>query len=425
MDPAEHFRAIWARKWIVLAMSLLVAAGVYAWSSQRTKVYSSTTVVDTLAGATHEGNTPTQDAVAIITSRNAALVGTSSFQRDAIDRAGLDIPTSVAASRLSASAADSAGFLQIVATGPTGDDAQDLARGAAEALVDVNKTNGNTVKLVTPAALPDAPQSPRPLRDALLAFLVALIVDSELAALLARLFDRMDTRQHREEFDQPDPRVITYLPRRRPQEATEAFWELRAAVDLAPEPIHSLAIIEEHPNSDGTLVGIGLAQAAANARTHVTLVDANLRTPTVSTAMGMHERGGLAEALRGQSVDGLLQTRNPLQSHYRVLVAGGRDSDPPGRLGSGGFHKVLDGLFVNTEFVIALTPPMNAGIDAIVIAAQCDAILLVLDARRSSARSAETFVKRLEPTGTPVLGSVVTRANLPRQVRRRLKGNPH
>ena len=39
----------------------------------------------------------------------------------------------------------------------------------------------------------------------------------------------------------------------------------------------------------------------------------------------------------------------------------------------------------------------------------------------SSARSAETFVKRLEQTGAPVLGSVVTRANLPRQERRRLK----
>src|SRR5207244_3161707 len=105
-------------------------------------------------------------------------------------------------------------------SGPTAAAARDLARGSALALVQANEANGNQVKLVSPASLPESPLSPRPKRDALLAFLVALVVNAELAAVLSRLFDRIDTRHHRTTGAQTEPRVITYLPRHKAREAT-------------------------------------------------------------------------------------------------------------------------------------------------------------------------------------------------------------
>jgi Mrp family chromosome partitioning ATPase len=421
MDPVVHFQAIWKRKWVVLALSLAVGGGVYVWSGQKPKVYASSAVVDTLAGATEGGNAPSPDIANIITSRNAALVGTTSLQRRAIQSSGLDISTAVAASRLATVTSGNPGFLEITATGPTPQEARDLARGAAQALVEVNEGVANRVRLVSSARLPDGPHSPRPTRDALFGFLVALVVNAELAALLGNLTRRIRPGSDAEELARLGAPIITQFPRRRQREAIQAFWELRAIAELAQPAVRSLAIVEERPGSYGTLVAVGLAQAIANTKTSVNLVDANLRNPSIGAAIGLAEQGGLADALRGSAVGSVLSAVNPLQPRYRALVAGGVQTDPPGRLGSGAFQRVLKELQDEADVTVVLTAPASAGVDAFVTVVHCDAIILVLDTRRVTRRDVEALVERLDQIGGRVLGSVATYVKLPREQRRRLR----
>lgn len=400
-------------------LSLVVAAGVYAWSSTREKVYESTAEIDTIAGSTTGGKTLTQEEVDIITGRNAALVSTTSLQRKAIEQSGLDLSVAIAGERLSTTESSSPGFLSIVATGPTPSEAQALARGAAEALVTRNQEAENEVALVSPASKPTSPVSPQPARDAALAFLAALVVNAELAALLGRVAGRLDMSRIGDQLRETGAPVLAFLTGRSPHDAVEAFRELRASVFLAPEPVRSVAVIEGEPRWGGTLVALGLAQASANAAASVVLVDANLRAPTVAAAMGLPQEPGLADVLRGSPLDSVLRA-NPAQPEYRVLVAGGGTVDAPGRLGSGSFQKVLAELEQESELVVALSPAVSIGVDAFVIAAQCDAVILVLNARRSTRRSVRAVVDRLARLDVQVLGSVVTRVRLSRDEERRI-----
>ena len=82
--------------------------------------------------------------------------------------------------------------------------------------------------------------------------------------------------------------------------------------------------------------------------------------------------------------------------------------DAPGVLGSGALRKTLDQLD-GADHVVVDSPPVDESIDALVIAAQCDAAILVVDARRTSRRAIENAVARISKANVDLLGAVVNR----------------
>jgi capsular exopolysaccharide synthesis family protein len=413
VNITEHFRLIWRRRWVILGLSALIAGAVFARSWSQANVYESTATLDVISSTTSGTQAITQEEVGILTARYAALADATPVLEDAINTSGLNISLATARQRVTASVpSNPTGFITVHATGPTPRSARALTEGVVEALQTTGQQEQKAIQVVAGATTPTSPIAPTPARDALLAFLIALVVNAELFALLGYLTGRF-TRGHESEevallTGLP---VLALVPRRRQEWAVEAFRTLRAGLDLARShpPARTIAVVGAEPGSGASYVAYGLAQASANLKVGVVLVDANLRRPVLAAELHVPEEPGLAEALSKGTVDwDELPQANPLQRRFRVLPAGEEVDDAPGVLGSGALRKTLDQLD-GADHVVVDSPPVDESIDALVIAAQCDAAILVVDARRTSRRSMENAVSRLSQANVDLLGAVLNR----------------
>jgi capsular exopolysaccharide synthesis family protein len=345
---------------------------------------------------------------------------------DAIERSGLAISVSEARDRVSASASGSPGFVGVRATGPSPEEADALAGGMVDALIDAATTGASSEgeptapQVVSPSRASSAPVEPNPTRDAVLAFLVALIVNAELAALLGYLAGRLPAGRVPEEVERVTAvPVLARIPRKGRDEVVEAFRELRAQVEFArgDVDVRSVAVTGVEPGAGASFVARGLAQISANLKASVVLVDANLRRPCVATELNLPPSPGLGDVLLGAAFDpSMLRQANPLQKRFRVLTAGLAVPDAPGLLGAGALRKVLDQLH-DAEIIIVDAPPVGEVADALVIGAQVDASVLVVDAQSTRRRTLQDAVKRLTPHAR-LLGSVVNRDEPERRSRR-------
>jgi capsular exopolysaccharide synthesis family protein len=413
VNITEHFRLIWRSRWVILALSLLIAGAVFAVNWLRDDVYESHATLDVISSATVGGQEITQEEVDIRTGRYAALSEATPVLTDAITSSGLDISVGTARERVSAGVpSDRTGFITVRATGPSPKDARALTDGLVEALQATGEQEQNPIQVVTSPATPGGPVAPTPTRDALLAFLIALIVNSEVFALIGYIEGRF-TRGHESEdvARQTGIPVLALIPHRRQEWVAEAFRTLRSAIDLArsDSPARTIAIMGADPGNGASFVAYGLAQATANLKMSVVLVDANLRRPVLASQLHIREEPGLVEAISTGTVEmDALPQANPLQKRFRVLPAGEEVDDPPGVLGLGALRKTLAQLD-GADQVVVDSPAVTESIDAIVIAAQCDAAILVIDAQRTRRRLIENAVQRVSQANVQLLGTVINR----------------
>jgi capsular exopolysaccharide synthesis family protein len=246
----------------------------------------------------------------------------------------------------------------------------------------------------------------------LLAFLIALVVNSELFALAGFVSGRLPKGKEADDIKRlTHAPVLASIPRGRDERATEAFRTLRAGIDLARSdpPVRSLAIVGAERDCGASFVASGLARATANLKRGVVLVDANLRRPVLATRLDIPDEPGLAEIVEKGTVDwAALPQVNPLQERFRVIPAGSAVDDPAGVLGAGALRKTLDQLD-DADQIVVDSPAVLESIDALVIASQCDAAILVVDARRTRRRVVENAMVRIGEADVQFLGTVINR----------------
>jgi capsular exopolysaccharide synthesis family protein len=406
---------------VILALSAVIALAVYARSRTLDNVYESAATLDVISSATVGDRAVTVEEVDIRTGRYAALADSSPVLREAVSASRLGIPVTTARSRVSAAVpTDHSGFITVKVSGPSPTDARALTDGVVSALRSTGDLERNPIGVITGATTPTGPASPNPTRDAILAFLIALVVNSELFALLGFIGGRLTKGDESDELARlTGAPVLALIPRRRDDWASEAFRTLRARVDLArPDPpVRSIAIVGAEPGSGTSFVAFGLAQATADLERGVVLVDANLRRPAIAAELDVPEGLGLVEVLRSGTVDAdRLPQADPLQKRFRILPAGEEVDDPPGVLGSGALRKAIDQLD-GADQVIVDSPAVTESVDAVVIAAQCDAAILVIDAERARRRVIENAVLRLKQANVELLGSVINRIEADKRTR--------
>lgn len=153
-----------------------------------------------------------------------------------------------------------------------------------------------------------------------------------------------------------------------------------------------------------TVANIGVTLARTGKR--VLLVDADLRKPRLHEFFGLTDREGLATALRGADVAGLLQPVEGLDS-LSVLTAGGPMADSSEHLGSDRAAEVfaqLDGL---ADLVVFDAPPVLPVADALEVGRQVDAVVLVASAGSTKPKEARLAAELITQVGAPLVGAVL------------------
>jgi succinoglycan biosynthesis transport protein ExoP len=296
-------------------------------------------------------------------------------------------------------------------------------------------TPSDRVRIIQAALPPDDPNSPKPVRNALLAFLLSLIVGATAIVLRNLLVDRYSSVEEAA-FDLRLP-ALAELPRARPhqREAIEAFRKLRAQVEFAmasgrrdgagagsPDTQPKVILVTGPETGSGkSYVCSNLARALAADGRQVIAVDGDLRRPTLHEALGVSADEGLDELLRTGATDAWSLRVKPAElapasrdrgGSLDVLTAGQPEGDTAEVLGTDEMAHIFEQLRTHYDFVVVDSPPVLAIVDAVVLARYSDAVLVVVDAVRSRRRNVRRSVQTLRAVEAPLLGLIFNRSKI-------------
>lgn len=281
------------------------------------------------------------------------------------------------------------------------------------------QTLSNVVQ-VAPAQLAARPVAPRVWFTTSLAAFVGLVLASVLVFLRDILDDTIRSpEQLSERVGLPILGTIGHLRTRyqgvpfvaaKPRDTvSEAFRTLRTNIQFTSidRPIQTLMITSAGPGEGKSSLAANLSAIFAQAGKHTTIVDADLRRPTVHRQFNVTNVRGLSDLF--------VQARIQLQSFVqytqvdgvRVLTTGQLPPNPAELLASDKMAQILINLKQQSDLVILDAPPVNPVTDAVLLAMHADAVLLVVRYGKTKFGPCLHTVNQLRRGGANVIGVIV------------------
>jgi Mrp family chromosome partitioning ATPase/capsular polysaccharide biosynthesis protein len=355
----DYLGPVIARRWLVLAIVIVVAGATYAYYSRKPPVYTASTELYVGASANPVLNLSAVPNTPRGLQDDASLITTTEMAAVVARHIGYTGPPANLLGGVTAIPVSNADFITITAQAGTPRRAARLAnaftrayirtttaqgrRSISSSIASLQKqlrqlpkrssdavvrsnlstqiqqlrasqpTGGNTATQVDPATPPAAPSNRPAWEYALLAGVAALIA----GVLLAYLLHRLDTRlksvdQALEVYGRPvlgvvlhDPHINAFhdgVPTLSPQ-SREAFRQLRVALDVTEleRRFTTILITSAGPEEGKSAVARNLALAYSEAGQRVALIDGDLRKPTLPKILGAGSGPGLSDVLAGKN----------------------------------------------------------------------------------------------------------------------------
>lgn len=213
-------------------------------------------------------------------------------------------------------------------------------------------------------------------------------------------------------------RQARLLPYAMDHVVVEHYRRLRTKILQIREskPFRSLMVASGSPQEGKTLTVLNLAWSfALLASFRVLVVDGDLRKGTMGEWLGAEpDQPGFSNLMDG-SVDLAGAVLKSEGIPFEFMVRGNSPSPPAELLNSPGLHDQLAAAAARFDLVLVDSPPANLLADAHLLAASCDAVLLVARAFATNAKSFDRVVQELDPS--KVIGAVLNAGNVPRSHR--------
>lgn len=276
----------------------------------------------------------------------------------------------------------------------------------------------NLISLVDHAKIPVAPFKP----NKKLLLLLALIFGTVLGSLLVFVIEVIDDR-----IKSPDDIknklksvVMGVIPKKQvktgmlklledPQSSiAEAYASLRTNLQFSgpnggPKVIH-VTSTRSGEGKSVTALGLALRFAGLNERT--LLIDADMRRPTFVSEDGKNI--GLSGLLTSAS-----STREHIQGskydNLDLLPSGKSVPNPSEILSTYRLNEILDYAREHYDHVIVDSPPVLGLADAPILAAKCDASILIVEAASIRTPAIKITMERLEVSSVKLIGVVLTK----------------
>ncbi|HEY1738953.1 MAG TPA: P-loop NTPase [Acidimicrobiia bacterium] len=472
MDLTDHLRTIGANWWRILLIAVIIGGGVFAFSKSQKKTYRASELVSVAPQLNQNGAPEDSQTLAFKVSAFSQILSQDSVAQSAVtignldkkyglgykdvqsgmsqvDNAvgglilvrfashntqeALDTVDAIAKSLQQNSAASNAisnqtsiasynkaiaGYQQALQNKNLSANArtqiESFISNAQVQIAQLQQPNagGGSITLQTTPQLDNsgAPISPTPTRDGVLAFLVAAVIAAESFVVVRALSDRVSKATDVATItDLTGLPVLAQVPHGRGPEVVEAFRTLRTNLmflEGAGQP-RTIALLSPNAGAGKSFCTVQLGESAVAVDAQVVLVDADLRRPVLHSRLRVNREPGLTDVLRGTPLAKSVHAVDSFQN-LRLIPSGTAVSDTVGALGGRALHDVLEEID-DAELVIVDTPPGDYA-DALAIAAQCDAALLVLDAQTTRRRSTKQFLEALERTGASLIGVILNNA---------------
>jgi capsular polysaccharide biosynthesis protein/MinD-like ATPase involved in chromosome partitioning or flagellar assembly len=343
---------------------------------------------------------------------------------------------------------------------------RDLGDAVAK-LVELEAVQTGNAEVASLAGVPSRAVSRQPVRTAFIGGVLGLALGVALALALERLDPRL------KEADEVEERlgvsVLARVPVRAPSTKGsrayhEAFRLLAAMLRLGTddEGVTTIAVTSPGDGEGKTTVAYELALAAVEAGQRVVLIDSDVNRSALGALVdGLDTDGaraprstrGLTDYLAGRAAIGEVVHRTPYPGLTFV---------PPGTVAAPGLVRLLEGR-LGRSFLVELAswptgrrlratrpprtpnrppaappqsesdgrfgrnlptlvlidcPSVGKSAEAVILASRADAVLLVVDLKRSAAHAIEATLRRLASANIRTLGAVVNRDTAPGPVYR-------
>jgi len=287
----------------------------------------------------------------------------------------------------------------------------------------LQNTSTNQVKILEPAVTSNRVPSQTPLKT-LLGSLAGLIVGLVIALVADYLLDTLHTAEDIAQatgapilaaFAEPRPakpslnggRLVVQAHPDSP--AAENYHLLSAWLLLSPQleaPLRSVLLTSLQADDHAGEVASNMAITLAHTGKRVTLVDANLRHPTIHQLFGVDYQSGLISALRNSSH--LPQSATVKWAPGLSLLHGKPDSASPFEtLASSRMVGLIERLKRETDILLIVASPIQAFADSLILASHVDGVIAVGSIGATSRKGASNAMQNLRALGTQVIGIVL------------------
>jgi capsular exopolysaccharide synthesis family protein len=440
VELSEYLRIL-RRSWVaLLAFMLVCVAAAALFSLTQSKVYAANANGFVTTGQnTDSAVASVNDAVAKSRAKSYVDIATSRATADrVIESLGLKTDPAALVGDISVEQPTDTVLIKITARASSPAKAQELANAWVTALGDQVKsiedpddtnTPGTTKILpVESAELPTSPVSP----NVRLNLLIGLLVGALLGVAYALVRNQLDRRLSdavavERQFKvsvvgsipaakrlqrEPEERaaLAVMATDRQGADASEAFRKLRtnlAFMDV-DNPPRIIVVTSPRPGDGKSTVAANLAAAIAASGQPVTLVDADLRRPTLATTFGLVEGAGLTDVLVGNATIADVRQPHPSFAALSLLAAGGIPPNPSELLGSRTMRSLLEELSKD-GMVVLDAPPILPVTDPAVLTRLSDGCLIVIGHGRTLDTEFADALDSMAAVSARVLGVIFNR----------------
>ncbi|MGC9522270.1 MAG: CpsD/CapB family tyrosine-protein kinase [Anaerolineae bacterium] len=194
--------------------------------------------------------------------------------------------------------------------------------------------------------------------------------------------------------------------------AAEAYRALRMnlAFTSLDHALGTFVVSSPAPPGVESNVAANLAVVMAQAGQRICLVDADLRRPRLHELFGVSQEPGITTLMVGQTEGQEIPLVESSIPGLLLLPSGALPPNPADILGSNKMAALLAKLKEQVDVVILQAPPVTVAVDASVLAAQTDGLLLVVRAGHTRRDRIEQSKDLLERFRVRLLGAVLTDA---------------
>lgn len=186
----------------------------------------------------------------------------------------------------------------------------------------------------------------------------------------------------------------------------ESYRALRTAVLLssAPAAPKTVLVTSAHMGEGKSVTALNLAQAMAQRKGPVLIMDCDLRKGSVARALELDADKGLSTVLSGaDTLDGALQ-QCPEQPNLWVLPCGPVPPNPAELLGSDSMAELWKQLSSRYQHIIIDSPPVLLVTDATILSNLADGVILVAESGKTPRAALLRTRRILDDAGARILG---------------------
>jgi succinoglycan biosynthesis transport protein ExoP len=209
--------------------------------------------------------------------------------------------------------------------------------------------------------------------------------------------------------EQADVDAIEVATRRAPHSlVAEAFRQIRAHLTFSGPLLsqQALLITSPRPEDGKTATAINLAVTFAQGNQRVLLIDCNFRRPQIRSAFADTRPEGLSNVLVGHKTLDEVITKTDL-ANLDVMTSGPMPPNPAELLGSTAMRELLTAAKTRYDRLILDGPPCLLISDAMVLATQVDATVMVARAANSAKGALRRAREQFQRINARIIGAIL------------------